>query len=60
MPINIGNGDKVEASLFNFNDSGNLKNDLESISKILLELSSISEIEEVPSKKKKKSFFDRN
>ena len=50
IKINIGNSDKVEASLFNFNDSGNLKSDLESISKILLELSSISEIEEVPLK----------
>ena len=50
IKINIGNSEKVEASLFNFNDSGNLKNDLESISKILLELSSISEIEEVPLK----------
>jgi len=50
IKINIGNSEKVEASLFNFNDSGNLKNDLESISNILLELSSISEIEEVPLK----------
>ena len=48
IKINIGNSDKVEASLFNFNDSGNLKSDLESISKILLELSSVSEVEEVP------------
>jgi hypothetical protein len=50
IKINIGNSDKIEASLFNFNDSGNLKNDLESISNILLELSSVSEIEEVPLK----------
>jgi hypothetical protein len=48
IKINIGNSDKVEARLFNFNDSGNLKSDLESISNILLELSSVSEIEEVP------------
>jgi len=47
IKINIGNSDKIEASLFNFNDSGNLKNDLDSISSILLELSSVSEIEEV-------------
>jgi hypothetical protein len=50
IKINIGNSDKIEASLFNFNDSGNLKNDLESISNMLLELSSVSEIEEVPLK----------
>jgi hypothetical protein len=50
IQINIGNSNKVEASLLNFNDSGNLKNDLESISNILLELSSVSEIEEVPLK----------
>ena len=48
IKINIGNSDKVEARLFNFSDSGNLKSDLESISNILLELSSVSEIEEVP------------
>jgi len=48
--INIGNSNKIEAILFNYNDSGNLKNDLESISNILLELSSVSEIEEVPLK----------
>lgn len=50
IKINIGNSYKVEARLFNFNDSGNLKNDLESIINILLELSSVSEIEEVPLK----------
>jgi hypothetical protein len=50
IKINIGNSDKIEASLFNFNDSGNLKNDLESINNILLELSTVSEIEEVPLK----------
>jgi hypothetical protein len=50
IKINIGNSNKIEASLFNFNDSGNLKNDLDSISNILLELSSVSEIEEVPLK----------
>ena len=50
IKINIGNSNKVEASLLNFNDSGNLKSDLESISNILLELSSVSEIEEVPLK----------
>ena len=47
IKINIGNSDKIEESLFNFNDSRNLKNDLESISNILLELSSVSEIEEM-------------
>jgi len=47
IKINIGNSDKVEESLFNFIDSGNLKNDLESISNILLQLSSVSVIEEV-------------
>jgi hypothetical protein len=46
IKINIGNSDKIEASLFNFNGSGDLKNDLESITNILLELSSVSEIEE--------------
>jgi hypothetical protein len=50
IKINIGNSDKVESSLLSFNDSGNLKSDLESISNILLELSSVSEIEEVPLK----------
>jgi hypothetical protein len=50
IKINIGNSDKIEASLFNFNESGNLKNDLETISNILLELSSVSEMEEVPLK----------
>ena len=50
IKIIIGNSDKVEARLFNFNDSENLKNDLDSISNILLELSSVSEIEEVPLK----------
>ena len=50
IKINIGNSDKIEESLFNFTDSGNLKSDLESISNILLELSSVSEIEEVPLK----------
>jgi hypothetical protein len=46
IKINIGNSDKIEASLFNFNGSGDLKNDLESITNILLELSSVSDIEE--------------
>ena len=41
IKINIGDSNKVEAKLFNFNESGNLKNDLESINNILLELSSI-------------------
>ena len=50
IKINIGNSNKVESSLLSFNDSGNLKSDLESISNILLELSSVSEIEEVPLK----------
>ena len=47
IKINIGNSDKIEESLFNFTESGNLKNDLDSISNILLELSSVSEIQEV-------------
>ena len=47
IKINIGNSDKVESSLLNFNESGNLKNDLESINNILLDLSSVREIEEV-------------
>jgi hypothetical protein len=50
IKISIGNSDKVEASLFNFTDSGNLKNDLESIINILSELSSVIETEEVPLK----------
>ena len=58
IKINIGNSDKVEASLFNFNDSGNLKSDLESISSILLELSSVSEIEEVPLKEMGKGLLN--
>ena len=48
ITINIGNSDKVEIKLFSFTGSGNLKNDLESITNILLELSSVPEIEEVP------------
>ena len=58
IKINIGNSDKIEASLFNFNDSGNLKNDLESISNMLLELSSVSEIEEVPLKEMGKGLLN--
>jgi hypothetical protein len=50
IKINIGNSDKIEERLFNFNESGNLKNDLESISNILIELSTVSEIVEVPLK----------
>jgi hypothetical protein len=50
IKINIGNSNKVEASLFNFKDSGNLKSDLESINNILLALSSVSELEEIPLK----------
>ena len=50
IKINIGNSDKVESRLLNFNESGNLKDDLESINNILLELSSVSEIVEIPLK----------
>ena len=50
IKINIGNSNTVEENLFNYNESGNLKNDLETINNILLELSSVSEIEEVPLK----------
>jgi len=50
IKINIGNSDEVEMSLFNFNGSGNLKNDLESITNIILNLSSVPQIEEVPLK----------
>jgi 6-pyruvoyl-tetrahydropterin synthase len=50
IKINIGNSNKVEDKVFNFTESGNLKNDLESINNILLELSSVNEVVEIPVK----------
>ena len=60
ITINIDNVDRVEIKLFSFNESGNLKNDLESITNILLELLSVPEIEEIPSEDVGKGLFPKN
>ena len=59
ITINIDNVDRVEIKLFSFNESGNLKNDLESITNILLELSSVPEIVEIPSEDVGKGLFPK-
>ena len=59
ITINIDNVDRVEIKLFSFNETGNLKNDLESITNILLELSSVPEIVEIPSEDVGKGLFPK-